>query len=149
MTASKKCPTPDPVCNRIVSRLRCPRRVSISFVDAPSMTRQEFKDECDINQIMRRYYKTGVISHVNKYQGVYGDCPASDFTEAVALVERAEGMFSELPAHVRKRFENDPAQFLAFVEDESNREEAVLLGLIEVPADLRTATAPEPPAQEE
>lgn len=143
MARTAKCPPPEPVCNNIKPLLPCPKRgITLDFSDHPSLTRQEFKAECDINNIMRKYFRTGMLTHVNKYEGQYGDCPAVDFQEALNIVQRGGEMFAELPAKVRARFENDPAQFLAFVDDEDNREEAVLLGLIEAPTE-----PPEPPAE--
>ena len=41
----------------------------------PSLTKQSFKDECNINNIMSKYMKDGLIGHVNKHQGRYDDLP--------------------------------------------------------------------------
>ena len=46
----------------------------------------------------------------------------------------AQEKFSELPAHIRKRFGNDPIQFLDFVTDENNKDEATRLGMLKIPA---------------
>lgn len=127
---------------------RCRRRSSLDFTGIPTRTKQSFKDECDINSIMKKYQRTGVIDHVNKHGGVYGECPAATFQEALALVDQAHNQFSELPSEARRRFNNDPAAFLSFVEDDNNREEAVLLGLIDAPK-ADTVAAPVPPAQAE
>ena len=45
-----------------------------------------------------------------------------------------------LPAHLRARFENDPAQLIDFLGDENNRSEAEKLGLLEVPKAESTVT---------
>lgn len=96
----------------------------------PTMTKQSFKDECDINLIMKRYSKSGVLNHLNKYEGRYGDFgDGLDFQSAMGHVIKAQDMFDELPAHVRKRFANSPAEFLDFVSDPVNSEEMVKLGL--------------------
>ena len=120
-------------CADYQPRPRCRRRSSIDFEGIPTMTKQSFAKECDINEIMKKYLKTGVVEHVNKHGGTYGDCPASTFQEALALVEQADAHFSELPAEARRRFKNDPASFLGFMENPENREEAILLGLVEAP----------------
>ena len=39
-------------------------------------------------------------------------------------------MFDSLPSSLRERFSNDPSRLLAFVDDESNFDEAVKLGLL-------------------
>ena len=62
---------------------------------------------------------------------MYGDYSSvSDFHAAQNLIAEATQTFDLLPASLRKRFDNDPAKLLAFLEDDSNREEAVKLGLV-------------------
>lgn len=96
-----------------------------------SMAHQSMRDECDINRIMERWLKTGVLEHRNRYEGHYGDfldVPA-DYHQAANQVLAAQEMFLELPAKVRKRFGNDPGAFLEFVGDPENRSELEKLGL--------------------
>lgn len=94
------------------------------------MTKQEFKKQCDINTIMLKHQKTGVINHFNRYEGDYKDLSAPvSFHEAMNIVIRAEDAFNSLPSTVRKKFSNDPQEFLDFVSDPSNIEEMRELGL--------------------
>lgn len=105
-------------------------RVQKSFV-RPSLTKQADSKACDINNIMRRYEKDGVITHVNRYQGEYGNfLGVPEYHDAVNQVLAAENMFLSLPAKVRSRFNNDPAAFIDFAQTEGNRDELVALGLI-------------------
>lgn len=118
----------------------------------PSLTRQESKQECDINRIMQRFEKTGVLEHRNRFEGAYGDfidAPQS-YHEAVNSVLEAQDMFMSLPAKVRKRFGNDPAEFVDFVGDPSNREEMAKMGLLKpVPASDVVEPTPKPKAPPE
>jgi phage internal scaffolding protein len=107
-------------------------------------TKQSFKDECNINNIMAKYARTGVIEHGNKHAPSYGDCPEIDFRQAMEVVLEAQETFAELPAVVRRRFDNDPANFLAFCEDPANRDEAGELGLLKL-IEPEPAPSPEPP----
>lgn len=100
----------------------------------PSKTKQAFKDECDINNIVARYKRTGAIDHFAEHGPQYGDFTGPTFTDAMNTVTAANRMFQDLPANLRKRFENDPVQFLDFVQDPANAEEMYQLGL----ADIRT-----------
>lgn len=94
------------------------------------LTRQCFADECDISSIMARFDKTGLIEHVNKFQGDYGDfTDAQTYQDSLNQVIEAEEMFMSLPAQVRAKFENDPGQFLDFVANPDNLSEMVDLGL--------------------
>lgn len=106
-----------------------PHRVNGTVANGPSRTRQEFKDECDINRIVKMYVKTGQLP-VSSRIAQYGDFSfATDYMEALAVIERANAQFGELPAKVRSRFKNDPTEFLAFVQDPNNRAEGLDLGI--------------------
>ena len=60
-------------------------------------------------RILRRYEKDGVLNHLNKYQGNFGDFTgAVDYHEAMNIVAKADQMFMDLPASIRARFGNDP-----------------------------------------
>ena len=102
-------------------------------VDEEVMTKQSMAAECDINNILQRYEKTGVLSHIRS-GGTYETLPdALDFHEAMNLVLNAQQMFEELPSKLRARFGNDPAQLLQFCEDPANKDEAIQLGLVPLP----------------
>lgn len=99
-----------------------PHERVVTDVVGVSRTRQEFKDECNINVIMKKYERTGVISHVSNRQPRYVDFGdgVPDFHSAMNMMVEAEAAFMTLPAVVRKRFENDPAAFVEFASDEKN-----------------------------
>lgn len=103
--------------------------------DEPSLTQQHFAEECDINNIVEKYMITGILGDPlgeGSCLPQYVDCTTvEDFHAAQTIIAHASQAFDLLPASLRKRFNNDPAQLLAFLEDESNREEAVKLGLVD------------------
>lgn len=112
--------------------------------DAPSMTQQHFKEKCDINNIMAKYQKTGVVDHVAKFQPEYGFIDGATFTENMMQIAKAQNMFNELPSRAREYFGNDPAKFLDFVDemDDSHLETMMEIGLSEVPVEqLEPVTA--------
>ncbi len=109
----------------------------------PSRTKQSFKDETDINTIMARFQKTGMLEFVNKHEPQYGDVTALDFQNSMLSVVKAREMFADLPSKVRDRFENDPAKLLEFLDNPENRDEAILLGLAKA-----AKTAKEPPVED-
>lgn len=104
------------------------RKVSITFTE-PGLAKQSFKAECDINTIMARYMKTGLLDHVRAQQGRYLDVTGADFQAAQNLVAGATSMFFDLPSSIRERFDNNPAFFLEFMENPANAQEAASLGL--------------------
>lgn len=93
-------------------------------------TQQAFKEDADINVIVRRFGLTGQLPE-NVRVPVSGDFTGiTDFQSAMQAVVAAQAAFNELPAEVRARFRNDPQELMAFMEDDANREEAIKLGLV-------------------
>lgn len=110
-------------------RKRLVPRVQLKFTQ-PSRTIQSAEAECNINNIMAKYQKTGLVTHVNKSQGFYDDVSdLVDYREALDIVSRAEFLFSSVPSAIRARFDNDPAKYLAFVHDPANADELIKMGL--------------------
>lgn len=116
-------------------------RVSIdSFPE--TLTQQQFAEECDVNNILKRFEETSFVTHVNNIQGQYGDFSnVEDYQSSVNRVLNANDAFMALSSKLRARFDNDPAALLAFVSDKANRDEAIALGLIEQPTE-RLSEAP-------
>lgn len=103
------------------------------YCDEPSLTQQAHAGDCDINEIMRRSQNGSplpVSSRVPQY-GDFTSVPSPH--EAFTFVARATEAFMTLDWKVRERFANDPAKMIAFLNDSSNRDEAIKLGLVEPP----------------
>ncbi len=107
-----------------------PNPPGLDFSGSPSMAKQSFKAECDINTIVRRFKETGSVSHLASREGTYGDFgEVGDYHASMLTVRRAQESFEALPAAVRDRFRNDPGEFLEFVQDPENAPEMVEMGL--------------------
>lgn len=110
----------DPIAHSNASGLECKDK---------SLAQQQFKDQCDINVLFARYLETGEIPQVidglnyGNFEGIY------DFQTAMNAVRTAEGLFSQLPARIKNRFDNDPQKLLEFLADPANAEEAIFLKL--------------------
>lgn len=100
----------------------------------PSMTQQQYADECDINHLMNRYMRTGELP-VHKKTGYFVDVSETpeSYHAAMQTVLDAQTAFDLLPAQTRSKFENDPSQLLGFLQDSKNKDEAIKLGLIPNP----------------
>lgn len=97
-----------------------------------SMTKQSEMDACDIHNILRQYSPAGLAQLIaeNQARGSYADLPDSlDYQEALNTVLEGEKAFATLPARVRDRFHNNPHEFLEFMANADNQEEAIRLGL--------------------
>lgn len=105
---------------KLKSFYRPHKRVFAPIVGA-SRTKSEFKDECNINSIMKRYAKTGVISHVSQRAPFFVDTTEMpDLMTAMNVMIAARQSFMSLSADVRKQFDNDPVKFVEFAEDPEN-----------------------------
>lgn len=124
-----------------------PREGYISFQADDGRTHQNFAKECDINTILAKYKKTGLIDHVARHNGQYGDfTDPVDFETAMNLVVNAQEMFMELPADVRSQFGNDPGAFLNYATNPENASGMRDLGLL--PPEEFQAAQPESKAGE-
>jgi phage internal scaffolding protein len=115
----------------------------------PSRTKQSFRDECDINHILRQFNVTGQLP-TGSVQPQYGDFSGiTDYQSALNAVMAAQDSFLQLPAKVRAKFDNDPALFVEFASDEANRDEMKALGLLHEETAQAVVTSPSEPVSGE
>ena len=107
-------------------------------------TRQSEKDSCDVNKIMERYEKTGIIPSAQEDMFYADVSQVGDYRDALERVEMANEYFMRLPARIREKFDNEPAAFLDFCSDPANKGELQELGLIERDEEALEAPAPVP-----
>lgn len=84
-------------------------------------TKQEFKDEVDINSIVKVILKTGKTDWLEANQAwmqQVGDTEVGSMTykEVMDVVAGSAERFAELPSDVRSGFNNEASQFLDFVQ---------------------------------
>lgn len=114
----------------------------------PSMTEQAHKDEVDIHRIMKQYQATGVVTHVNKHKGSYGDYTGHpEYQEAQNIIANAKSLFESVPSHIRVDFNNDPGAFIAFMSDPDNIEQIDAYGLDSSHLQKQEKPAPKPSKQ--
>lgn len=107
------------------------KKVGLFCPRAERRTKSEFKDECDMNMIVARYRRTGVLPESARTSAArYGDfSQVPTYHEMFDRVLAAQDVFNALPAHVRKSFNNDPGEFLAASQTEEGQKLMVKLGL--------------------
>jgi len=138
---------------KITSAYRPHKRVQLTTTQ-PTMAKQSMKAECDINNIMRKYEKTGVLTHFNEHRGNYGNFIGfEDYHTSMNKIIDAQNAFMTLPAKVREKFQNDPRKFLEFAQNPENTDQMIEMGLAtalpKAPVnDDDPAPTPTPPAEE-
>lgn len=98
--------------------------------DGVSATKQSFKDECDINVIVDKFMKTGAMPENVRMPVAADYSEVLDFRGMMNSIVQARESFDEMPAPVRARFHNDPAEFVDFCLKDENWDEALKMGLI-------------------
>lgn len=103
-----------------------------TMYDEDTIAQQQFAEESDINNIVKKFFKTGVLPDP-KVQPMYADISEiKTFADHMNMVKVAEESFNALPSEIRDRFANDPTSLVEFVESPENVNECVRLGLMEV-----------------
>ena len=133
----------------VYHKFNLPQGKGIECKPEECLTQQSFKDECDINNIIEVFTKTGLWGNSLKpatNQPMFGDFSnVPDFVESQNIIAKAVEQFEALPAILRKRFNNEPAEMLAFMELEENREEAIKLGMCAPPEIIPKTEPPKTP----
>lgn len=99
-----------------------------------SMTQQHFAEDVEINAIVERFNRTGILGDpaaIDARRAVFGDFSnREEYHLVLNKLNLAVDAFMALPADVRSKFDNDPANVIEFLSKPENYEEAVKLGLL-------------------
>lgn len=97
-----------------------------------TMTQQHFAEQCDVNRIMKRWLNGGPPPVSNAARAVFKDVShGMDYQSLLNVTMSVQDSFDSLPADMRSRFKNDPAELLDFVGNPANYDECVKLGLMD------------------
>lgn len=114
---------------------------SALICDDELITQQHLTEATDINRMVAQYGKTGEVTQTTRQPLPAEFHEITDYHTALNAVKAGDEAFMTLSANVRERFQNDTGQYLAFLEDEKNFDEAVELGLVNKPWEPHTPTA--------
>lgn len=114
-------------------REKTQHRVALDEYDV-SRTKQKFKEECDINNILKKFQRTGAITHVQRHGARYGFASGVDFAEAARLVAEGVRQFEELPSSLRQEFET-AENFMIWAEKATASEIAEKFGEAPLPVE--------------
>lgn len=90
-------------------------RVRVPHVnEEPSLTHQSFKDEVDVNNILKRHFDARKPLPAVSLEHFADVSELTDYRDALENVRKVEGIFQTLPADTREFFRNDAAQFLDY-----------------------------------
>jgi len=120
------------VTDRFASAYANKKRVTKGDFDEGMTDKSQARD-CCVHRILKRYETGNILTHVNQKAAFYDDVSdIPDYHEGMNRITAVNSAFEGLPSAIRRRFQNDPSQFVEFMAKiEDNYEEAVKLGLIE------------------
>lgn len=118
--------------NKYVSAYSPKKRIPIKFAKT-GRTKQQHADKTNINLIMKKFLKTGIIDFTNKHEQQYGFATSDSFQESLQIIQTANEMFADLPSQLRIKFNHNPADFLDYVQDPKNEDTLFDLGLADFP----------------
>lgn len=108
---------------------------------SPGRTRQDDLAASEINNIVKRYNRTRELPVVGREAFFADVSEMPDFATAFETIHKGEKAFMQLPAEIKSRFGNNPAAFLDFTNDPSNRDEMVEMGLLDAPGEVTQEAA--------
>ncbi len=108
-------------------------RKVVTITGQKTPVEQSHARDSDINNLLEPAIARGLLRHSTKFEGEYDDIPAGDFQEAQFIVAIGRSMFEALPAEIRNKFNGQPTEFMAYVQNPENRkwlrENGLLKGL--------------------
>jgi phage internal scaffolding protein len=126
---------------------RVSRETGLCCVE-PTKAQQQFKEECDINTLVKRFGLTGEMPQDARMPLSPEFVETMDYQSALNALMDAEDEFMKYPSDLRARFENDPGKFIAFLEDSKNLDELRKMGLARpekaVPEPISVKVIPDP-----
>ena len=111
--------------------------VGLSF-NLPSKTQQQFKDECDLEQLLKRHNIYDLIGLANSggREPLYADVSeVPDFAESQNHLRRATEYFEGLPSDIRSKFNNSLSEFLTVLNSGNAVKELQELGILKKEAE--------------
>jgi phage internal scaffolding protein len=99
-----------------------------------SLTQQHHVEQVKIQNIIKRYDKTGILDHVARGVAHYGDyTKINEYKTYLDFVNSANESFAGLPSDIREKFSNDAGAFFEFATDPKNKEAMINMGLFPAP----------------
>lgn len=98
--------------------------------DYELITKQASRKRCDLPKLIDRYLRTGQMPQTIGKPRFYGDFTNNvNLQEQIDTVRSANAKFMSLPADLRAKFKNNPAELVKFCSNSANLIEARKLGL--------------------
>lgn len=106
-------------------------REQIDFSNSPSLTKSEFAEEADINNIVATCIRKAMPLPTGDRQPLFEDfSDIGTYQDALNGVAQANQTFEQLPSGIRQKFDHNVQSLIDFLADPENNNEAKELGLL-------------------
>lgn len=115
-----------------------------------TLTEQAHKDACDLNHIIKKYDRKGVMrlqQQVTVDEEALLDLVGFDYQTAEQNLARVRSEFEMLPSEVRFKFRNDPGEYLKYLSRPQKAADEVKEIIPKPKAGKEPEVAPEPPEE--
>lgn len=112
-------------------------------MSSESITQNEFADECDINYLVEKHVKGGIPFPTSNIYKDVSDVPT--FQDAQNTILKAKESWMNLPAKVRRHFNDNIESFLGALSDPNQKDDLIHLKVFQAP-EAPNLTAEEPAA---
>jgi len=124
-----------------------PRSATDIDTGTEMITKQSMAAECDINNILKQYSKTGIMEHINTANAQWLDLPSQiEYQRSLNTMIAAEDAFAQLPAAVRDYYLNDPENLLAALDNPQQADKLREFGILKPLPEPAPSPAPAPAA---
>lgn len=98
-----------------------------------TLTKQNLADQANVNNIIRRYAKTGTLPNLNNLEAIYGEITSQGLQEAHEMIASASEAFDQIPSEIRKQFNNDAGLFIDYATNPQNIQQMASWNLAKLP----------------
>lgn len=96
----------------------------------PSRTNRDFASDSDINVIVSRFLKTGLLPTVSSVPQFADLTAIPRGTDALLAIRRAQASFERLPLSIRDALGHDMSKFESWLNDPANKDLALKYGFL-------------------
>ena len=104
-------------------------RPTIKCKKSENKAKQSFKDQCDINKIIKKYTEAGELPRTHGREPVYRDHQNANFTEVQMNIAGAKTLYAELHPSIQEKFES-PEDFINGLTDPDRIPEMINKGIV-------------------
>ena len=95
-----------------------------------SKTQQHHVEQVKVQNLIKQYDRTGILSHVASGVAHYGDyTKVNEYKTSLDFVNIANQSFMELPSGIREQFNNNAGEFFEFATNPKNKDAMEEMGL--------------------